>query len=156
MTPSLSDHFYIKFNLVFEADIVEICNSINNNYRKTNWNVFCKVILNELDYLFPLPTKDTEEITKAVHALIALLQKASNESTPVSRSSPKNYSLLLTSELSDLRKGYRRLLWIIKSCNSFKSELNSTNTKKIYKLGILNAKKSDRNKFCVDKPNLDP
>ena len=64
--PSLSDHLYIKFNLVFMADIVEICDNVKYNCRKTNWNVFNKVILNEIDSLFSLPTTDSEGIDKAV------------------------------------------------------------------------------------------
>ena len=74
----------------------------------------------------------------------------------MSRGSPKKYSRWWTSELSELRKGYRRLLRIFKSCNSLENEVNLRNAKKNYKLGILNAKKSDWNKFCADKPNLDP
>ena len=48
------------------------------------------------------------------------------------------------------------MLRIFKSCNSLENEVNLRNAKKNYKLGILNAKKSDWNKFCADKPNLDP
>jgi len=144
--PSLSDHLYIRFN----------CNNIKYDCRKTNWNVFSNIILNEIDSLYSLPTTDAEEIDKAVDALTALIQKATNESTPVSRGSPKKYSRWWTSELSELRKGYRRLLRIFKSCNSLENEVNLRNAKKNYKLGILNAKKSDWNKFCADKPNLDP
>ena len=71
---------------------MEICNNIKYDYRKTNWNVFSNIILNEIDSLYSLPTTDAEEIDKAVDALTALIQKATNESTPVSRGSPKKYS----------------------------------------------------------------
>ena len=76
--PSLPDHLYIRYNLVFDADILEICNNVKYNYRKTNWNVFSKVILNEIDSLYSLPTTDAKEIDKAADALTVLIQKATN------------------------------------------------------------------------------
>jgi len=75
--PSLSDHSYITFSLDFgEAEFQHNSGPVRYNYKKTDWNIFSTVLLQDIDGIYSLPVCSREDIDVIVSNLTNLIQNA--------------------------------------------------------------------------------
>ena len=82
--PSLSDHGYISFKLWCTTQDSSFINLTDPrfNYKKANWNVFSKHILDNIDDIFAMPLENKQEIDNCVESLTNIIQIGINIAIP--------------------------------------------------------------------------
>ena len=156
--PSLSDHSYITFSLDFEeAEFQHNSGPVRYNYKKTDWNIFSTVLLQDIDGIYSLPVCSREDIDVIVSNLTNLIQQCTESSTPrKSYCKFSNYKRWWNYDLTQLRRNFRRADRAYKKFRSPELETKLLDAKKQYGNAIRKAKFDDWKRFCAEQASVDP
>ena len=82
-SPSQADHLYISFVIVLGYTQGVETFSQKYDYSKTDWEIFCSILLSRIDDVYFLPLSSVQKIDVAVESFRKLISDATADLTPV-------------------------------------------------------------------------